>query len=498
MSNNIRERFRERKFSYKIKKKIDKEKKLKEEKRNIKENAFKIIIFSPLILVGFIKKFFDYFINGENHLNNTNETDYSCRRQNKIIDINNEQKNNKKLNYNNINKNRKFLQGNIISKRNWKEINQKTSSDNERTKEFLTNNSNSIDLERKIFTKLKKTLNKLDNETKSITSDTYSINKYSNDNEILEEAIIIKSKIQTLLDKLEEISINFSIIEDENIIKDPSTLNDSLLIEDIINYRNFITQNEFNIIPNKLKLLNEYNYLYTNLEKLEEKILNIKEVKEKRVEELTNRDKEFKKAKNKINNLDEIENRCSSIIKEHDKYLENISNKINKIEETKFVDYKLKGFNGLISTSLKYIGLLSLSPLKGILPSIGIKTIVTRRLISEMIKNIHYEKKEKTIYSVNNYLTEINEKIYDIESVSRNINNALDDMQILKKEFKDYYFKYHLKEYNEAYKKIEKMEEDVIKSKKRVMVIRNELISKKETNKNVLKKVRKLNSKNSN
>ena len=67
MSINIRERFRERKFSFlyikKKKKENDKLGILKKKKED--ESIFKIILFLPLIFFGFIKNIIDHF-SGEN------------------------------------------------------------------------------------------------------------------------------------------------------------------------------------------------------------------------------------------------------------------------------------------------------------------------------------------------------------------------------------------------------------------------------------------------
>ena len=58
----------------------------------------------------------------------------------------------------------------------------------------------------------------------------------------------------------------------------------------------------------------------------------------------------------------------------------------------------MQGLNNLLSISLKYIGLLSLTPLRGILPGIAAKTYATRKLVGSMYHSLHYEKQEK-IYS---------------------------------------------------------------------------------------------------
>lgn len=111
-----------------------------------------------------------------------------------------------------------------------------------------------------------------------------------------------------------------------------------------------------------------------------------------------------------------------------------------------------------------------------------------------MIKNIHYDKNEKIVYNVQNYLTEINDKLYDINNLDNNIDCTLYDLKKLKNEFKEYFFKYNLEEYEVTYNKIKKIEEDIYSSKKKISIIRTNLIKNKEINSEALKKVRKLNN----
>ena len=61
MANEIRERFRERKYSYKLKNKLEKEKNNKQE-----ESYLKIILFSPVLFLGLIGKVTDRFKNNGN------------------------------------------------------------------------------------------------------------------------------------------------------------------------------------------------------------------------------------------------------------------------------------------------------------------------------------------------------------------------------------------------------------------------------------------------
>ena len=154
----------------------------------------------------------------------------------------------------------------------------------------------------------------------------------------------------------------------------------------------------------------------------------------------------------------------------------------------------MQGLNNLLSISLKYIGLLSLTPLRGILPGIAAKTYATRKLVGSMYHSLHYEKQEKIVYSFENYNLELNNRICSISTVEENIDLALQDINNLKGEFRNKFLKYNLPEYSEAYKKIELLEQDVLNSRKKIFLIKNKLAENQKVNKETLTKVRKLNS----
>ena len=478
MANEIRERFRERKYSYKLKNKLEKEKNNKQE-----ESYLKITLFSPVLFLGLIGKVTDRFKNNGNLNGN-------------LFDK-------KEINSNRKNKYRTEIKEELKAKDtiniNLNTINKKEKSNSQLSQEiysYVYNKKDNYMLEEKIYLKFKKKIIELKNECEIIESEEYLLTKYENDNDLYIKAKKLNEKIDELLKKLDKINTEYKLIKDKNLIEEPLLLDDSILIDDIINYRNKISKSEFNTLPNKIRLLNEYKYLYTKLDKLTEKTGEIKEISNKRVKDLSDRDKKFKEAKAKMVNLKEVEDNCNLIIEKNNKYLEELSQKVDKISEKKYVESKLKGMNGFLSATLRYIGLLSLTPLRGIIPGIGARTVATRKLIQEMIKNMHYEQKETITYTLNNYESEINSKVSDIDSIEQNIDYALEDINRLKKEFKDYFLDYNLEEYSKAYKKIELIAEETKRNKEKINIIREKLIKNKELNKETLEKVRKLNKRN--
>lgn len=446
MANEVRERFKERKYSYK-------NKLMKTKKKQI----IKLAIITPLLAI------FSFF--KEDETNTTNK---------KVLpkDL---------VSNNNIDNDSSYLQ------------NKNTNNVN---KDKITNTVSNTELEKKIYLKLEKELIRLKNECEIIESEEYIINKYEKDQEVYNNALRINKKIDKLLIKLKKIEKDYKLFKGKDLIKEPLFLEDTLLIDDIIEYRESLSKIKTSPINNKLKLLGEYQYLYLNLDKLIDKTEQIKEISNKRVEELSLRDQNYKEAKNKIVNISEIENCTSKIINKNKMYLEELSKKVDKITEEKYIEKKLEGMNGFFTSSLRYIFLLTLTPLSGIFPGIAARTIATRKLLHGMLENMHYKTQEKSLFLADNYLDEINNRIYDIKDLEDNIDSAIEEVQKLKKEFQDEFLAYNLPEYDKTYKKLELIEANILNNKEKTRIIKEKLIKNKTLNKNTLLKVHKLNTRN--
>lgn len=446
MANEVRERFKERKYSYK-------NKLMKTKKKQI----IKLAIITPLLAV------FSFF--KEDETNTTNK---------KVLpkDL---------VSNNNIDNDSSYL---------------KNKNTNNVNKDKITNTISNNELEKKIYLKLEKELIRLKNECEIIESEEYIINKYEKDQEVYNNALRINKKIDRLLIKLKKIEKDYKLFKDKDLIKEPLFLEDTLLIDDIIEYRESLSKIKTSPINNKLKLLGEYQYLYLNLDKLIDRTEQIKEISDKRVEELSLRDQNYKEAKNKIVNISEIENCTSKIINKNKMYLEELSKKVDKITEEKYIEKKLEGMNGFFTSSLRYIFLLTLTPLSGIFPGIAARTIATRKLLHGMLENMHYKTQEKSLFLADNYLDEINNRIYDIKDLEDNIDSAIEEVKKLKKEFQDEFLAYNLPEYDKTYKKLELIEANILNNKEKTRIIKEKLIKNKTLNKNTLLKVRKLNTRN--
>ena len=479
-----RSKFKERKYSYIRKKETE-----NEEEEKILPKVGKIVLYSPLLLLGVVGKIID---------KNSTKKDINTKKFKEQHSSKHE--NNSKTKKDSININNKKIT--IVPIKNnfpLKENTNYISNNSPKSMEIsILEESNQVKeikkLEQKIFLKLSKKINFLENECQEVQSKEYMLSKYSSDKQMYDEAIKIKQEVEALIKKLQEINETYNILKDKELIKDPSSLNDSLLIEDIIKYRDMITNSEYCNITKRIRLLNAYENINDLLEKLKIKTDNYYRIKTKRVKQLSIRDKKYNQSKKKALNIKEINHKYDQSIKAYNEYQKELLNKINNIDIKTYTEYKLKGMDNFLSTTCRYLCLMALFPLRGIIPRIAIETKNTRKSLNTMLDNIHYEKVERKTYEVGNYLNEIDNKIYGIKYVKTDLTKALFEVSKLKEEFKDEFLKYNLDEYDIAYKKILQIEKNILQNKKRLEEITKGLEDKKKMGVEVLKKVKKLNS----
>ena len=239
----------------------------------------KIIVFSPLLVFGTIGQIIDKN-NNKKTINNATKNKFNNNVDNSIIITkqNKEYVKEKKIYVHTSESN-----NNIEAKVN--------NNSNKQSIIIVANDNECLLLEKKIYLKIKKKLDNLNQKIKQIESEEYLISKYADDKNLYNKAKKIQTKIEELQFELTKIEEEYKILSNKNIIKDPLKLDDSLIIDDIVNYRNHINELNYNKIPDKLTLLNTYTILNNKLEDLTNKTKELNKKKSLRVKELQNRDK---------------------------------------------------------------------------------------------------------------------------------------------------------------------------------------------------------------
>ena len=173
-----------------------------------------------------------------------------------------------------------------------------------------------------------------------------------------------------------------------------------------------------------------------------------------------------------------------------------LNDKISKIDSYERINYKLKGFNQLLGNSFKYMGLLLINPLKGLVPGIVTQTVITKNVVSNLYRNLEWEENKKIVYNAINYADEINIALNDIDNAALMIDSTLEEVIKMKSKYINEFSKYEgsFSSYKDAIKKINKIENAVIGNKIKLEKIRENMKEKERLNDIKMKKVKKLNS----
>ena len=405
--------------------------------------------------------------------------------------------------------NKKVVNNKGVDNNNEKIIGKKSIKFNKRKKVGIEEVNNSFDKDKHIEKNDRELLldtivYKLDNKTNKMIyklnklhSDYFNLVNYCDEEIEKEECEKRLKEIERIKKELEDIEKQFNIINDDKYLDNILEMDDSNLIDDIIKYKKLCEKiNDKKELYDKYKELENHEKINYYLDKFTKKVDELEEQKEKKKEELEKRDKDFKIFKESISSVDVKNERYFLMLNKHVDISNNLLKKVDDIFKRETVDYRLKGLGDLVSSSFKYLFYLSLSPFRGVFPSIAIHTLATRDMIRSIRDSMEIEKIVKINYYAKDYEYEINRYLYDVNDLNNLLYNTRDDIKYLKKEFDDKYGKYinDISEYKDIYKKIEKIEKMVDNNIERVSSVEKELNKSKQRNKDKLIKIKKLNS----
>ena len=314
------------------------------------------------------------------------------------------------------------------------------------------------------------------------------------DNELqLKKVKEIKKKINDLVKQVNELIEQYNLYNKNYYIDNVVGIDDNVIVDDIISYREMLDsfQDEKKFVK-EYKALDEFKKLYGNLKRIKGETEELVRANEEKIEKYDIRDKKYDKIKLGVVKVKEINKDCNYEIEKQNKYFASLMQKVNKIDGHQYSTYKLKGLNDLMGMSLRYIGYMMISPLSGLIPSIGINAIATRRMIGNIYRNMKFEKVEHVYYEAVNYDSELNHHLCDVNYVDALLDDTLKDVSKLKEEFMMIYDS-SLPGYDATLKNIMKIEEKVIRNQNKIDIVRKKLKVSKKLNENKLVRVKKLN-----
>ncbi len=344
----------------------------------------------------------------------------------------------------------------------------------------------------KIIKKIRGKLDNNINELDVLESELYFFGK-DNDRELeLKKIQEIKNRIEDIINKIDSIKREYNILKD-NYLDDIIDLDDKLLVDDIIDYKYLLDNiNDNERLVKDYKLLDEYKNLCDKLDEIDSITEDIVRRNEDKVIDYINIDKRYKAICEDTIKLDDIDKNVSYEIECQNKYLDELIKKVSKIDRKEYTIYKMKGLGDLISNSLKYMGLMMVSPFLGFLPSIAASTIATKNMIKNIRNNMELEEIKKVSYEAINYNSDINNKLNDINYAYYVIDDVLSEISRLKRDFLVQYNS-SIKGYDNILNNINKIENKIINNRMKVDIIKKRMLVSKKINDDKMVRVKKLN-----
>ncbi len=328
-----------------------------------------------------------------------------------------------------------------------------------------------------------------------LQSEIYIISQINNNDDYLKECEDNVKEIKKMISKVKSLKEKYDYLKDNFDFEYLLGLDDRLLADKIIELKEMYTSDQISEMVKEYKIYDEYKFLYEKIDKLEDEAKKYEKYKEDKVAELKDRGIDFEKYKENVVDVDKINESYVGFVEKQQRFLNELDEKIASIDSYEKIEYRLKGFNKLLGNSFKYMGLLLLSPFRGLLPYIATETLITRNNLKNLYDNLEWEENRKMVYTAIDYSNSIRFAINNVNDVSKLVDMTLTDIVRLKAEFNNKFREhcYKYPEYQETIKKLNKIENMIVGNKVKLNVTIEKLKQREKLNENKMKKVKKLN-----
>ena len=352
-------------------------------------------------------------------------------------------------------------------------------------------------LEKSIVNLIKKDLIKVVNELEILQSELYILSEVNGESKELVECQRELDQVKSMLCKIDKLKEQYDFLKDNYDFEYLLEIDNKDLVDKIIELKDTFGDNKLKAVSEDYKLLDVYKYLYLKIDDLQEKTALFEEKKNQEAEKLKARDINFESLKRDVYNVGNVNANYQLFVNNQNDLLKEIDANVSKIDSYEQVDYHLKGFSEIFRSTFKYFGLLMVSPLKGIIPSIATETLITGNLIKNLYKKLEWEETRTMVYEAIDYSKLISNAINDLESTSNIVDMTLDDIVHLKMKYNEQFKKYQgdFLEYREIMQRINDMENKILGNKIKIEMMKKRALEQQKANEKKLKLVKELNEK---
>ena len=347
-----------------------------------------------------------------------------------------------------------------------------------------------------IVNKIKDQFENYLDEVDVLSSELFLI-KNKQDNEVeLAKVLELKKKINELIKKLNHIIEQYNLYKRNNYIDAVIGIEDSSIVDDMIEYRELLdSDKEKKKFTSQYKTLEEFQHLYFALQEVREDTVLLMEENRDKVLEYQERDDKHRAIRSELADEVRILCDCDEEIKKQNDSFDKLMKNIGNIDKIEYMTYELRGMDKFLENGLRYVGLMMLSPLGGLFPSIGVQAFLTRRIVQNAYRGIHLEEKKNIRYEAIDEERDILSKITDIRYTSYLVDDTLSHVERLKNDFLLHYSS-NLPHYEDTLEKILKIEKMILHQQNKIDIIQKKLLKGKKMNQEKMIKVKKLNENN--
>ena len=346
-----------------------------------------------------------------------------------------------------------------------------------------------------IIEKLKDNFEEKLDELEVLESELFLINEKNKSELELKKVKELKLRIEETIEKINLIIDQYNLYKRNYYIDNVIGIDDNVILDDILDYRSTLDsfEDEKSFVK-EYKALDEFKSLYDNLVHIKDEVDKLQVENIEKIEEFDVRDKKYDNIKLGLINFEDIDKKCSREIDKQNEQLKEIMSKVSDITSEEYITTHLRGMGALLSSSLRYMGMILMSPFTGMVPGISMQTIMMRRMVGNAYRNLHFENITRVHYDAVNYESELNHYLTDVKYAECLIYDTLKDVSRLREDFMMIYNS-NIPGYDDTLKKINAIEKKLIRNQNKISIVKKNLKQSKKLNEKKIIKVRELNEK---
>lgn len=349
------------------------------------------------------------------------------------------------------------------------------------------------ELEKRIITKISKNIIDKKSELEIINSEIFIIQqniKEQKEKEYLEET---NKQIKKMLKKIEKLKEQINIYKNDKTINDAIYLDNKNVIDDILEYKSRIESKIS--IKEEYELIEEYGIIVNEIDKVNDRCMELEKQNNTQIGLLDASNDEYEKIENDTIKEEGTIYLINDLVSEQINIMKEYEENVGKIEEQKEILYNYDMLKELISLELKYVALMSLSPLKGTLPFIAVTAKQTKDTIDLILAGPLVTQEEKINYIAKDYTKELDNSEYKLNDIDEMLNTSLYSITDLKQKINNNEYLVNNSKYIELISKLEKLEDYLNENCSKIEIYKTKLNKTKTRNKDTQVKILKLNKK---